>query len=150
MAGKGTACLCEAKVLKLSPSSCSRARSSPARARDRRRKKFEVRPPPGQVNKSPFLCCPSPVLPSLPSSPPIHSDQKDPQISDMNPLTKTDGRRGKGGPRTHPPSVRATGTCGSVAGAAGTRSQAGAIGVPQADAGVRRVGGSPVGGWWPT
>ena len=69
----------------------------------------------------------------------------------MNPLTKTDGRRGKGGPRTHPPSVRAAGTCGSVAGAAGTRSQAaGAIGVPQADAGIRRVGGSPVGGWWPT
>ena len=74
--------------------------------------------------------------------------QEHPQISQMNRLTKTDCRRGRGVPRTQPPSIHATGTCAPVAGAAATRAQARAIGVPQ-DAGVPRTSASPVGGWWP-
>ena len=94
----------------------------------------------------------------------------------MNRLTKADSRQGRGVRRTHSPSVRAVGTCAPVAGAAATRAQAGATGVPQ-DAGVPRgatatcaqagatgvpqdvgvpktsapqIGAFPVGAWWST
>jgi len=63
--------------------------------------------------------------------------QKYPQISQMNRLTNTDSRQGRGVRRTHSPSVRAAETCAPVAGAAATRAQAGATCVPQ-DAGVPR------------
>jgi len=72
----------------------------------------------------------------------------------MNRLTKADSRQGRGVRRTHSPSVRAVGTCAPVAGAAATRAQAGATGVPQ-DVGVPKtcapqIGAFPVGAWWST
>jgi len=66
----------------------------------------------------------------------------------MNRLTKTDSRRGRGVPKTLPPSVHGAGIYASVASATAARAQAGATDVPQ-DAGLPRTGASPVGGWWP-
>ncbi|XP_006644205.1 uncharacterized protein LOC102709966 isoform X2 [Oryza brachyantha] len=57
----------------------------------------------------------------------------------MNRLTKTDSRRGRGVPRTHPEGAATGGQ------AAATHRQSGAIGVPQYAATCAQ----PVGGWWP-
>uniref|UniRef100_J3MWE4 No apical meristem-associated C-terminal domain-containing protein n=1 Tax=Oryza brachyantha TaxID=4533 RepID=J3MWE4_ORYBR len=67
----------------------------------------------------------------------------------MNRLPRTDARRGKVAPRSHPRSIRAGGICGSVAGGDGSHAQPKATGVPQAD-GVHQIGASLVAGWWPT
>ncbi|KAF0922087.1 hypothetical protein E2562_024660 [Oryza meyeriana var. granulata] len=84
----------------------------------------------------------------------------------MNPLRKTSYRQGSGVPGTYSSSTRAAATRAPVTGVAATRAQAGAIGdaANHAQAGAvgvaqhagvpgtcsPRVGGSPVGGWWPT